>query len=240
MLFRSAISNMVAAHMRELYHVPAERIRVVYNGVDVERFRPAPDAAARSALRRSLGVDQQTVFLIVALNFRLKGLDPLLAAFGTLRAQGHDAVLWVAGSGPVRKYRAVAARHGCESAVRFLGPVADPVPYYQSADVYVQPTYYDPCSLVALEAFGCGLPVITTRHNGAGELIHPWKEGVVLDEPDDVDGLVDAMNFYLDPRHRRCSSLAARRLAERRSLGRNCEDLLALYREAAIRRAAAA
>ena len=49
----------------------------------------------------------------------------------------------------------------------FLGHRADPKDAYFAADFLVHPTFYDPCSLVALEALACGLPVITTRYNGA-------------------------------------------------------------------------
>ena len=44
------------------------------------------------------------------------------------------------------------------------------MPYYAAADLYVHPTFYDPCSLVVLEAAACGLPIITSRYNGAAEL----------------------------------------------------------------------
>ena len=54
---------------------------------------------------------------------------------------------------------------------------------YFAADFLVHPTFYDPCSLVVLEALACGLPIITTRYNGASELLHaaaPQQEGYVL------------------------------------------------------------
>ena len=47
----------------------------------------------------------------------------------------------------------------------------------------MQPTYYDPCSLVVLEALACGLPVITTAQNGASELLTDGVDGYVLTAP---------------------------------------------------------
>ena len=67
----------------------------------------------------------------------------------------------------VRPIRALAQRLGCADRVRFLGFRADPRDAYFAADFLVHPTFYDPCSLVALEALACGLPVVTTRYNGA-------------------------------------------------------------------------
>ena len=55
---------------------------------------------------------------------------------------------------------------------------------YWSSDFFVQPTFYDPCSLVVLEALACGLPVITTAQNGAGELMSNGRQGYVLSAPE--------------------------------------------------------
>ena len=73
---------------------------------------------------------------------------------------------------------------------------------YFAADFFVHPTFYDPCSLVVLEALACGLPVITTRYNGAAEVLHPPREGFVIDDPHDLDQLAGAMKQLLDPARR--------------------------------------
>lgn len=234
-----AISQMIRGHMQKYVHVDPARIRVVYNGVDLERHQPCFDPSARQQLRRSLFESERVIFLIVAHNFKLKGLDSLLAAMGRLRRRGHKAGLVVVGSGKMQKYAAIARRNGCADDVRFVGNQPDPAPYYHAADVYVQPTFYDPCSLVVLEALACGLPVITTRHNGASELLRPGTQGFVLDDPADVVTLSDSMERFLDSSFRHEASLAARRLAEQHSLDRNCDELVALYREVANRRQAA-
>ena len=68
-------------------------------------------------------------------------------------------------------------------ASRFSAIARDPKDCYFAADYLVHPTFYDPCSLVALEALACGLPVITTRYNGASELLTPPTDGIVIDTP---------------------------------------------------------
>ena len=79
---------MIRDHMIEYCHVPADRIRLVYNGVDTERFRPPTGEAssARLAMRAKLGVRQETLFLHVAHNFQLKGLDTVLRSLARLVA----------------------------------------------------------------------------------------------------------------------------------------------------------
>jgi UDP-glucose:(heptosyl)LPS alpha-1,3-glucosyltransferase len=122
---------------------------------------------------------------------------------------------------------------GIERRTTFVGSIDDPVPYYAAADVYVQPTFYDPCSLVLLEALASGLPVVTSRFNGAGELLDSGKQGFVIDDPANADELAEALRPMWDADRRHAMSRAARALAEEHSLERNCREILALYERCA-------
>ena len=228
-----ALSNMIRSHMVKYYRVPTERIDVIYNGIDTSFFRPSSDPQQRKHLRRALGFDRVTLFLIVAHNFKLKGVDTLVKAMARMAKENQKAGLIVVGAGDVRSYRRMARAMGCSNLIRFVGDQPDPLAYYHAADVYVQPTFYDPCSLVVLEALACGLPVITTKQNGAGELIDWGVQGLIIDRPDDSVSLYRAMCEYLDPVIRAEASTAARALAEQHSFERNCEEILKLYSEAA-------
>ena len=69
-----------------------------------------------------------------------------------------------------------------------VGAIDDPVPYYAAADVFVLPTFYDPCSLSVSEAAASGLPSVTTRFNGAAELLTEGVDGSVISDPADDAG----------------------------------------------------
>jgi UDP-glucose:(heptosyl)LPS alpha-1,3-glucosyltransferase len=144
--------------------------------------------------------------------------------------------LAVVGGKRRRAFSQLAERLGAAEGTTFVGPVGDAAPYYAAADVYVQPTYYDPCSLVLLEALASGLPVVTSRYNGAGELISEGVEGSIVDDPGDIDELSARLRPLLDAGLRARMSSAARRLAIKHSLERNCRELLAIYEEVAGRR----
>lgn len=232
-----ALSQFVARHMREHYAVPDSAIRIVPNGVDTAWFTPETSPRRRSLMRRKLGFDSAVIFLIVAHNFRLKGLDELLLAFANLANQ--NVALVVAGNGSDKKYSQIVSRLGIREKVRFVGSWPDPRPLYRAADVYVQPSYYDPCSLVALEALASGLPVITTSHNGAGELLTEGEHGYVISEPNDIDALTDRMNRLVEPDIRGRMSDQARSLACRWSQERNLATIESLYREPFEQRRAA-
>ncbi|MBI1904084.1 MAG: glycosyltransferase family 4 protein [Planctomycetia bacterium] len=235
-----ALSKMVARDMQRFHGAQAQQLRLVYNGVDVRRFPPAASRPFRDDVRRELGLLPSTLaVLIVAHNFELKGVPSLMRAVARLK-QGHDVRLLVAGGKRTARYGRLAKRLGLLRRATFLGPVADPVPYYAAADVYAHPTFYDPCSLVLLEALAMGLPVVTSRFNGAGELMTPGVEGFILDDPADDAALADRIAELGESDVRRNMAAAARALAEQHTLERNCREIVAIYETIArrVRRAA--
>jgi UDP-glucose:(heptosyl)LPS alpha-1,3-glucosyltransferase len=222
-----ALSQMVARDFERFHAVPRSQIRIVYNGVDVERFSPGHQPRYRQVVRDELGIrDDETLVLIVAHNFRLKGVPTLISAARQLRNQRLGVKVVVVG-GKLRDQINKTA----DPAVIFVGPANDTVPYYAAADLYVQPTFYDPCSLVVLEALASGLPVITSCYNGAGELITPGIEGQIVGNPADVEELTNCLQPLLDPARRAPMAVAARELALRHTLDCNCRELLAVYEE---------
>jgi UDP-glucose:(heptosyl)LPS alpha-1,3-glucosyltransferase len=227
--------------MVQHFQTDPARISVIYNGVDVERFRPADSPASlarRSNIRRAWGWDDRVVFLLVAHNFRLKGLDALLQALARIR-RTEKVGLAVVGNDSPAKYRRLADRLDIGLDVKFLGDHADSAPIFQAADVYVQPTFYDPCSLVVLEAMASGLPTITTAANGAGELLVHGRSGFILEDPRDVDRLGDFMKAALDAGFRRQAGRHARQTAETNTMDANSQRYLELYQSIAPRRLAA-
>lgn len=231
-----AVSSMVAASMAELYGVPSERIRHVPNGVDVAPQLPSLDdaRAARAEVRRTLGVAaDETLFLFVAHNPRLKGIRPLLDAMQVLRSQRARVKLAVIGRAPDADLRRRVARLGLDDAVLLRGFVDDATAYQAAAEAVVLPSYHDACSLTLFEASAYGVPVITSRYNGASEHVTSGRDGFVVDEPDDVPALARRMLALTDAGLRGRMASAAAQLARRHDLDRNVEALEAVLYEAA-------
>jgi UDP-glucose:(heptosyl)LPS alpha-1,3-glucosyltransferase len=199
-----APSAMVKAQLEAAFPRRDLRVAVIPHGVDLDRFRPLDPVARRDA-RVRLGIEGRFTALFAAQNFRLKGLHPLLDAWRPLDPARF--LLLVAGRGaPPRRARGLAG-------VRFLGDRRDIAAIYPAADVLVHPTFYDPFPLVTIEALACGLPVITTRWNGAASLLTEGREGFVLEDPRDaaaLAGRVASLAADVDP--------AAHREAARRAV----------------------
>jgi UDP-glucose:(heptosyl)LPS alpha-1,3-glucosyltransferase len=229
------VSRMVQRHFTTLHHVPPGQMRLIYNGVDVQRFSPTHRERHRGKMRTQLGVEKgEVLFLMLAHNLLLKNAATVIRAVAQLRAAGHSARAAIVGGKRPDQFIRLARRLDVADTISFLEAVDDPVPFFSAADVFVHPTWYDPCSLVALEALASGLPVITTNFDGVGELIAEGQEGYVLEKPADVAALTARMEALIkDASHRETVGGAARQLALEHSFARQTEEFLALYEEVA-------
>ena len=227
-----AVSAMVRGHLARYHGVPADRVAVIPNAIDAGRLAVADPAAARAQLRAELGLAPDgLVGLFVGHNYELKGLRPLLKGLRhRLDRDPHARPIHLlgCGGGKPRKFRALAARLGLADHVHFLGFRPDIRPCFHASDFFASPTYYDPCSLVVFEALACGLPVITTACNGAGELVTSGVEGFVIPAPDAPGDLADALDRMADDPARRAMSRAAARLGREQSMDRHVDRLVAV------------
>ncbi len=229
-----AVSKMVQNHFETLHHIPREQIRLIYNGVDIDRFSPVACQPLRKPTRASFGIsDNETVFVMVAHNLRLKNAEAAILALKVLVSEGAHVRLMIFGGKKTGPFIAITKKLGLCEKVLFCDAAADVRPFYAAADVHLHPTWYDPCSLVALEALACGLPMITTVYNGVSELLTNGREGFVLDQPSDIQGLADTMMQLLQPSLRTPKGIAARTLAEKQTLQRQTREFLDLYAEVA-------
>jgi UDP-glucose:(heptosyl)LPS alpha-1,3-glucosyltransferase len=231
-----AISGMLKQEMMTIHGVSEDRIAVVFNSVDLKRFNPDNRALYGAAVRKELGIDEKEIVLFtLGNNYRLKGIKPLVRAVALLRKQFPDQPfrLLVAGRGQIARYQLFARRLGVSDCVLFLGAITNSERYYAATDIYVHPTFYDACSFVVLEALASGLPVITTRTNGAAQAIESDLAGVVIDDAADVPSLASAIFSFFDPEKRRKALVEARSMVEKYPPERNIADTLAVYHEIA-------
>ncbi|KAF0182401.1 MAG: UDP-glucose:(heptosyl)LPS alpha-1 3-glucosyltransferase [Nitrospirae bacterium] len=190
-----ANSEMVKRQIIEHYEIPPQKIAVIYNGVDLERFRTVPPDR-KAELRQKLGLPRAAaIALYVGSGFRRKGVPHILKAIAKLKKSGVSDIMFVAvGKDRISDYEKCAARHGISNRVMFLGPREDVADLYAASDFFILPTLYDPFSNATLEALACGLPVITSKNNGVAELIENGVHGYVLNNLADTDELAARMS----------------------------------------------
>jgi len=237
-----AISSYVSDQLRRHYDFDDARVRQVFNGVDPDVTPVEDRVKERAALRRQFGLaDDDLVLLCVAHNFKLKGVAKLIEALahrrtdpsGSARAhrRADRTYALIVGRDKPNPFAKLAERRGVADRVLFAGPTQRIAAFFHAADILVHPTFYDPCSRVVLEAMAAGLPVITTRFNGAAERMTDGLEGYVIDSPQDVAALADRIDRLADDDHRRACAVHASRAIESVTMKAHAEQARALYEE---------
>jgi UDP-glucose:(heptosyl)LPS alpha-1,3-glucosyltransferase len=227
-----AISRRGADDIAHHYAVPAARVSVVYNGVDLVRFHPAVRARQRDAARAEAGVPTAAYAVLFAgSGFERKGLSTAIRAFAHLGDV--DARLLVLGRGDAVSYRRLAGELGVAARVVWLGARPDIERWYAAADVLVLPTRYEPFGNVHLEALASGLPVVTSAVAGGAEVVDDRCGAVVAAE--DAAGFAAAVDKL---RGRNAAELrdAARAAAEPFTFARQVQALEEVYRRLARNR----
>ncbi len=226
-------SRLVKDHIIGYYHVHADRIRVIYNGIDTDRFCPGVREAHRENIRKAHNIEEDEILLLFVSNdHRRKGLQNLLESIDQL--QDRKIRLMVIGQG-AGAYGQWIAKNIPGDRILFIGHKKDMERYYGAADILVLPTSYDAFANVCLEAMACGLPVITTMNNGASELIEDGENGFVLKgaSPGEIKIRIEA----LESREQRLQmGKKAADKAKRFTVEDNCSKVIGLYEELQNRR----
>lgn len=239
---RAAKTMVLNAAMKRAFErrgVLAERLTVVPNGVDIDRFKTVSQDKRRK-VRETYDLTGEVIALFVGTITPRKGVADLVAAARDLVTDGRDDVQFVvAGTTKldeeyVADVQSTVDDSGVESAVRFTGFVPDEhlLALYDIADIFVLPSYEEGFSIAVNEAMSAGLPVVGSDIEGMRQQIDHGDHGLLAD-PGDVDGLrANLEEIVADPDEREAMSRAATRRAERLSWGRVVPRILDVYRNA--------
>ena len=210
----------------DLYGVPEEKIHVIYTPVDTKRFQVEQRQVMRDSLRKKIGIGHDcSLLLYVGSGFQRKGLPAALKALARLRSPAH---LIAVGKERLSPYRRLAKKLGVASSVTFTGPLSDVAPYYLGADLFIFPTIYEPFSNVCIEAMAAGLPVVTSRINGASEVIVEDENGYIIEDPLNPDEIAGKIEQGLALSGERVAE-TNRRILNTLTWDNHLEQLLALY-----------
>lgn len=194
-------STVLAQHL--------DRCHVIPLGIPLERFR-YPDPHIVDWIRNQYG---PTIVVALGRLVSYKGFDHLLRAM--TKVDGH---LLLIGNGPLREeLEALSRSLGIHERVTILSGVADVVPYYHAADLFVLPSVNrsEAFGLVQLEAMACGKPVVNTALNSGVPFVSRHEETGLTVPPSDPEALANAITRLLrDPDLRARLGAAAQLRAE--------------------------
>lgn len=193
------VSNFMADLLQQ-YGVMENRIQVVNNGTDPEKFYPLDTGEARKSI--GIGADKQKILLSTARLVSRKGIDTTLKAFKRVLKNHPDSCYLIVGDGPERtKLQKLAEELNISEAVKFTGliPHEQLIEFYNACDVFVMPSKterpnIEGFGIVYLEANACRKPVIGTFSGGIPSAIVNGETGLLVQERD-PDALAEAIEY---------------------------------------------
>jgi glycosyltransferase involved in cell wall biosynthesis len=208
------------------------KIFLLPNAVDVERFRPATPSERADAAEALGSARDKLVIGTVARLVHRKGIDILLHAFATV-LRTHRAQLLVVGDGELGDdLRELTHELGLDCAVSWVGLQADTSTWLRRMDVFAFPSRLEGSPNAILEAMATGLPIVATRIGGIVDLLEDGRTGLLV-PPGDAEALAMALGRILrDASFRACLGSRARTRAVRDfSLSGSIARLIDVYRD---------
>ncbi|MEM3640439.1 MAG: glycosyltransferase family 4 protein [Candidatus Bathyarchaeia archaeon] len=228
-----AVSEYTKKELLEEYQLKANKIKVIYNGVDIDRFRPADN---KKRIKQELGLNNDTIILYVGRLYSRKGIPILLKAAPFILRKFRNVKFVISGKGlrNEKKLKAFADNLKVRDHTLFVGYFPDEkLPkLYQAADIFVLPSMYEGMPFTILEALSSALPVVTTKVGGIPEVIEDGKNGLLI-KPLDFLGLADKILFLLEnPSFASEMGLSGRRIVEEKFNWQNmARQVLEIYNE---------
>lgn len=173
---------------------PRDRVSVIGNGVDPQRFQPVDRAQAR----RQLNIDPQAqVVVAVGALIPRKGYHFLIPAIPAILKLNPRLLVYIVGKGDTRQLKELAVEHGVEDRVIFVGsrPNEELKYWYSAADISCLVSSREGWPNVVLESLACGTPVVATGLWGVPEILVSPELGLMVQQ--DVISIAAGINRAL-------------------------------------------
>ena len=208
-----AVSESVKKFISKYEHIPLKRIKVIYHGVDIKRFRSAKNT---TSIRRSIGVPKNAFVIgIVGRITEQKGHKYLFDAVAKLREKISNIRLLVVGVGELEhelaEYR---SKLGLQESIIFMGYRKDVPRLYSALDVLCLPSIYEGLGLVLVEAMLCNIITVATNVDGITEIIKDGINGFLV-PPADSTSLARLLDKIFKGEYNRRMLVEARKTAMR-------------------------
>ncbi len=178
------VSHFTKWELTKYYKIPAHKIQVIHNGVDIKKFQPAVD---KRKVKVAMGLNPDDLAIVsVGRLYARKGLFTLIESMPDIIKKFPKAKFIISGKGQsdeMHKLNAHAERLGVRGNIVFTGytPDRELPKLYQAADVFAFSTFYEHHPFAVLEALATGLPVVTTTVGGIPETIDSGKNGYLVE-----------------------------------------------------------
>ena len=226
-----ALSESHKQYLHTVKGIPKEKIQIVYNGIDCDRYAPSEDARE---MRRKYGLplDGQVVGMIAGLR-RWKGHDMFLKSAAVVLKQSPSTVFVLAGDGPEQeRLESLADELGVAANVRFLGRVENVPELLAALDVSVLSSVHEAFPLSLLESMSASLPMVATDVGSVCEIVEDGVNGYLVPSGDHEKFAAAILRLVQDPElARRLGASGRKKLENQFTLGRMVGRCEALFTE---------
>ncbi len=198
------VSHDLARRVVDQWRLSSDRVEVITNGVDLNRFKPAAD---NRAMREVLGIPSDA-FVIGSVGSLREVKNPgfLIRAFAEFSRHERNGFLLIVGDGPLRsELEALGRALGVAQRILFRGRQANVRDHIVAMDLFVQPSFKEGSPTAVLEALACGVPVIAARSSGCVELQERTGVPLLVDGHDDASLARQLVRLHADAG--RCAAL---------------------------------
>lgn len=209
--FINTVSRYIADTVKQRFPIAEKKLRVVYSGVDFQKYTPAwtaEGAEKKLEIKKKLGLNDHKVVLLVSRLSVKKGVHVILRAMEKVMASHKDVALVIVGSkwygkNEIDDYTKSlwTLSKDLSGPIVFTGfvPPANIPEYFSIGDVFVCASQWnEPLARVHYEAMAAGLPIITTNRGGNAEVVDGYGNGIIIDDYKDSDVMANRISFLLD------------------------------------------
>lgn len=218
-----------------------EKVKVVYNGVDLDLFNPSIDGGD---IRRRFGISRDVIVVGIASRFSQdKGHDTFLQVARMIVDRYKDGIYFLIAGGAVfeedayreAKLRKMSVDMGLEERVIFTGPRTDMPRVYAAMDIVVLASYAEPCGRVLFEAMSMGKPLVATDTGGTPEIVVDGVTGILV-PPHSPVHMADAIMKLIKDRDyaRKIGNAGRRRVEEHFNIIKNVRQIEAIYEKVMV------
>ena len=200
------VSSLTKQKLLQEYKIRPEIIQVIHPGVDIDKFQRLDRDLCHRDIRKQFNIGpSDIVILFVSMNFKIKGLDYVMAAVGKAKESypSQTFKLLVVGKGDYKKYGLLAQKSGIEENVIFAGVQKETLEQiYMASDMFMMLSRFDTFGITVLEAMAASLPVIISNKVGAKNLVSEGVNGFVIEDTNNADMICARIGSMLNSKTR--------------------------------------
>ena len=220
-----ANSNMVKEQIIDTYDVNSNKIKVIYNGIELKNLN-YPKSFNKLSKEFSIK-ESQPVLIYVGNGFKRKGVKEFLKIFSKLKTKDIKAFI-IGKDKNIKYYKKLSKELKIHNQVTFTGSRLDVDDFYAIGDIFLFPTHYDPFSNVILEAMNFENAVFTTNSNGASEIL---DKDFIMSKPYDTRVVSSIDNLLTNKEALNKVKIHNRNKSQQFSINKNLDKTLKLINQ---------